>query len=681
MRWKAFFFDRHEQDNNDTTNNDNFGFKSRKCPPQNSELDKFEADLLDMVENTKFRNANNKFQNKLNEDISKIKQSTKAFIPADKTSNFYKLDKTQHDKLLKDNITTTYKKASTDAADIIDSQAKSIAQELNIDNRTEQIAKQQAFITLKDHKDNFANHPTCRLINPAKSELGKVSKQILDNINSEIRKTTKLNQWKSTSDVTNWFTSIPYRQKHSFASFDIDSFYPSITESLLSKAISFAKNYTSISDKDIDIIMHCRKSLLFDNETAWTKKNHSDMFDVTMGSFDGAEVCELIGLFLLNNLSEKYGKNNVGLYRDDGLVLLRNASGPQSERTRKDITREFKKQGLNISISTNLKICNFLDVTLNLTDGTYYPYRKPNNETLYIDSNSNHPPTIIKHLPAAIGRRISDISSSKELFDKAKPHYESALKQSGHDEKLTYTERKKPATHTAQNSRKNRQRNIIWFNPPYSMNVQTNIGREFLNLVSKHFPKNHRYNKIFNKNSIKVSYSCTDNLQTIIKKHNRKILQTSKTPPTENNCNCRKKSDCPLKNNCLTSSVVYNANVTTESDTTGKNYIGLTEGTFKQRYTQHKLSFRNRNYSNSTELSKHIWTLKDSNTNFTINWSILASAPAYSNKSKRCHLCLTEKLYLIRAKKQSLLNKRTELISKCRHENKFYLTNFRSRQQ
>ena len=193
-------------------------------------------------------------------------------------------------------------------------------------------------------------------------------------------------------------------EKHSFALFDIDSFYPSITESLLSKTISFAKNYTTINDKDIDIIMHRRKSLLFDNETAWSKKNHSSLFDV---SFDGAEVCVLF----VNNHSEKYGKNNVGLYRDDGLVLLRNASGPQSEWTRKDITREFKKQGLNISISTNLKICNFLDVTLNLTDGTHYPYRKPNNETLYIDTNSNHPPTRIKHLPAAIGRRICDISS------------------------------------------------------------------------------------------------------------------------------------------------------------------------------------------------------------------------------------------------------------------------------
>ena len=196
--------------------------------------------------------------------------------------------------------------------------------------------------------------------------------------------------------------------------------------------------------------------------------------------------------------SAKNMAKNKGRNRDNGLVLLRNASGPQSERTRKDITWEFKKQGLNISISTNLKICNFLNITLNLTDGTHYPYRKPNSETLYIDTNSNHLPTIIKHLPAAIGRWISDISSSKEVFNKAKPHYESALKQSGH-EKLIYIERKKPVTHTVQNSHMNRQTNMIWFNLPYSMNIQTNIGREFLNLVSKHFLKNHWHNKIFNK--------------------------------------------------------------------------------------------------------------------------------------------------------------------------------------
>ena len=76
---------------------------------------------------------------------------------------------------------------------------------------------------------------------------------------------------------------------------------------------------------------------------------------------------------------------------------------------------------------------------------------------------------------------------------------------------------------------------------------------------------------------------------------------------------------------------------------------------------QHNLSFRNRNYSNSTELSKQIWTLKDNNANFAINRSILATAPAYSNKSKQCDLCLTEKLYLVRAKKPSLLNQKKQI--------------------
>ena len=125
--------------------------------------------------------------------------------------------------------------------------------------------------------------------------------------------------------------------------------------------------------------------------------------------------------------------------------------------------------------------------------------------------------------------------------------------------------------------------------------------------------------------------------------------------PRKTTVTAGKKNDCPLKNNCVTSSVFYNANVITESDTTRKNYIGLSEGVFKHRYTQNKLSFRNRNCSNGTELSQHIWTLKNNNTNFAINF-ILATAPAYHNKSKRCHLCLSKNPNLIRAKTPSLLN-------------------------
>ena len=106
-----------------------------------------------------------------------------------------------------------------------------------------------------------------------------------------------------------------------------------------------------------------------------------------------------------------------------------------------------------------------------------------------------------------------------------------------------------------------------------------------------------------------------------------------------------------------------------------KNYIGLTEGTFKQRFSQHKATFKHRKYTNSTELSKYIWKLRDNNQDFNIKWTIISRARPYSNISKRCDLCLTEKLMIITANPSRILNKRSELISKCRHENKFYLRN------
>ena len=120
----------------------------------------------------------------------------------------------------------------------------------------------------------------------------------------------------------------------------IENFYPSITEKLLTDAITFAKQHTSITDRDIDIIMHSRKSLLFDQNTAWIKKNNSS-FDVTMGSYDGTEVCELVGLFILNDLCNEYGKDNIGLYRDDGLAIFKHTSRPQAERikTSQDASR------------------------------------------------------------------------------------------------------------------------------------------------------------------------------------------------------------------------------------------------------------------------------------------------------------------------------------------------------
>ena len=97
-----------------------------------------------------------------------------------------------------------------------------------------------------------------------------------------------------------------------------------------------------------------------------------------MGSCYGVEVCELVGLYILHILSTKYGKSLNGIYRDDGLACFDNVSGPQADRIRKDFTYIFRKEfQLSIVCGTNLKIVNFLDVTLDLTTGKYRPYIKP----------------------------------------------------------------------------------------------------------------------------------------------------------------------------------------------------------------------------------------------------------------------------------------------------------------
>ena len=124
---------------------------------------------------------------------------------------------------------------------------------------------------------------------------------------------------------------------------------------------------------------------------------------------------------------------------------------------------------------------------------------------------------------------------------------------------------------------KHRSRNIIWFNPPYNKCISSNIGRNFLNLISKHFPNNSPLAKIFNKNNIKVSYSCTNNMALLIKKTHQKNRIHQLYTTSSNQCNCRVKSTCPLPNKCLYRNIIYKGPVKTNNSV--KHYIGATEGT------------------------------------------------------------------------------------------------------
>ena len=309
-----------------------------------------------------------------------------------------------------------------------------------MDDRINQLAENPAYITLKDHKTNFNTNPKCRLINPTKSEIGRVSKIVLEKANNAIRSALGLLQWKDPQEVITWFENLNNKKNLQFVKFDVQEFYPSITEELLRKAITFGQGYTKISEQEIRIIYHAAQSVLYHNEEVWVKRknNSNPTFDITMGGYHGAEVCEIVGLYMLHEMAKFVPKNTIGLYRDDGLMVTNRQSGYQTEKLKQQLHQFAKNIGLGLVIEGPMLRTEFLDVELDLDNETYAPYRKENNQIKYIRKDSNHPKTITRKIPTMIGKRISKRSINKEVFDKASEDYNTALKQSGYPEKIQY---------------------------------------------------------------------------------------------------------------------------------------------------------------------------------------------------------------------------------------------------
>ena len=207
--------------------------------------------------------------------------------------------------------------------------------------------------------------------------------------------------------------------------------------------------------------------------------------------------------------------------------------------------------------------------------------------------------------------------------------------------------------------------------------VSTNVGKKFLQLLRHHFPPSNRLHKIFNKNTVKVSYCCTQNVASIIKSHNKKLINTSTKSTLP--CNCRKKHEFPLDGKCRAKNIVYKCTAPLDRYPS-KVYLGTTEGDFKQRFYNHRMSFNNEDYFKDTTLSKYVWEIKRKLKIMpSLKWSIIKSVPAYSNISKKCQLCLQEKFEILNyPNPNELLNKKSRLISKCCHVNKFLLSNYKS---
>lgn len=166
-----------------------------------------------------------------------------------------------------------------------------------------------------------------------------------------------------------------------------------------------------------------------------------------------------------------------------------------------------------------------------------------------------------------------------------------------------------------------------------------------------------------------------NNMASYIKRHNNKLLKRTSQPSTKS-CNCRDQSKCPLDGTCLVTSIVYEAKI--ESGGKTMSYFGLTEGQFKTRYRNHIKTFNNPVYKSETELSKLVWLLKEQGKQFDIKWQIASKARPYQCGSRKCDLCTTEKLHIAMANPATCINKRDEIISKCRHRRKYKLSSIKT---
>ena len=192
-----------------------------------------------------------------------------------------------------------------------------------------------------------------------------------------------------------------------------------------------------------------------------------------MGSYMGAEICDLIGLYILSDLSSIDTLVSFGLYRDDGLTVLKK-SKCENERAAKSIRKIFQNHGFKITVEANLIQTDYLDITLNLSNNTYAPFRKENSHIRYVNNQSNHPKPIRKSIGPMVSNRLNKLSSSEKIFNNIKKDYNEALAESGHNKLKNYNEYVlKP------NKKTRKSRKIIYFNPPSCNSVKTNIVKKF----------------------------------------------------------------------------------------------------------------------------------------------------------------------------------------------------------
>ena len=233
--------------------------------------------------------------------------------------------------------------------------------------------------------------------------------------------------------------------------------------------------------------------------------------------------------------------------------------------------------------------------------------------------------------------------------------------------------------------------------PPFCRLANIHVGKYFLKLIDKHFKHNNILHKIFNRKTLKISYSCTKNIFEIINNHNKEIIKEFHDRMNNNNnnnnnnsndnnndnnntskrnkCNCQTRKNCPMNGLCNLDNVVYQGIIYPNENVNDiKTYIGICSTKLKLRYNNHSYSFFHEHLKNQTALSKQFWRLKNKGLTPEIQWSILKKSNTPEYFDSRCILCLEEKIQImINPDPGKLLNQKCDLIARCRHRNKFKL--------
>ena len=206
------------------------------------------------------------------------------------------------------------------------------------------------------------------------------------------------------------------------------------------------------------------------------------------------------------------------------------------------------------------------------------------------------------------------------------------------------------------------------------MEVVNNFGKEFFKLLKRNFPS-----QIFDKNCVKLSYSCMPNINGIINKSNIAKLNKEKNKGIAK-CNCRDKVKCPLEGKCKQECVVYNVEVYSDpgNDRNKKVYFDSTQREFKTRYYNHRMSFSHEKYKHSTTLSSYVWEIKDKKgIDPILKWEVIKKCCKYRAGNKDCLLCNEEKLAIASCKSRDMLNQRSEVLNNCKHKGGWLLYNLR----